>query len=359
MIDPHVHLRDWAQAEKETLSHGIRLAAESAIDAVFDMPNTDPPLTDPDTVRRRLSEAEEIVADLETSFRYGVFCGAVPDRQALERLVELYHGERLGRNGRQVGIVGFKLYAGPSTGSLAAEEFDAQRDVYAALSALEYGGVICVHAEKSRLFLRTPEGNLDWDPSRPQTYASARPPKAEAASVRDQIVAAEEADFAGTLHIAHVSVPEVVEIIEEARGRVGFRISCEATPHHLLLSEQALSGPGGILWKTNPPLRPEALRTELYRMLTAGRIDFVASDHAPHTRADKLERYASGVPGIAVMHAFRTRLRDEGVDERLLARLFHDGAEEIYGVDIPESAVVTRADGRFDYPTNPYSLDII
>ncbi|MFO7780116.1 MAG: dihydroorotase, partial [Spirochaetia bacterium] len=75
MIDPHVHLRDWGEAAKESLVHGMTLARETGIDAVFDMPNTDPPLTTPETVKRRLSEAEAIIARFDGPFRYGLFCG--------------------------------------------------------------------------------------------------------------------------------------------------------------------------------------------------------------------------------------------------------------------------------------------
>jgi dihydroorotase len=359
VIDPHVHLRDWAQSAKETLAHGIEVAWQSGLDAVFDMPNTDPPLTERATVARRLAEAEAVIERLAIPFYYGVILGATPDPDQLSHMVELYHGERLGKNGRQVGAVGFKLYAGPSTGNLAAETEDAQQAVYRRLTELGYGGVICVHCEKSCLFRRRPDGSLDWDPDRPETFADTRPPESEIESVRDQLAFATSAGFAGTLHIAHVSVPEVVEIIEAAREEVGFRISCEATPHHLLFSDRALSAEGGMLKKTNPPLRPEPMRAELVRAVRDGRVDFLASDHAPHTLSEKTEGYASGIPGVAVMHRLRDRLSRERVDGALLERLFHRGAEEIYGVEIPHNADVVRADAALDYEANPYDLDEI
>ncbi|MFP4373126.1 MAG: dihydroorotase [Spirochaetaceae bacterium] len=359
MIDPHVHLRDWGEAAKESLVHGIHVARETGIDAVFDMPNTDPPLTTPETVKRRLSEAEAIINTLDGPFHYGLFCGATADTVQLEHMVELYHGERLGRNGRAAGIVGIKMYAGPSTGTLAASAKEAQQLVYTALTELGYGGVICVHCEKESLFLHRPDGGLDWDPEHPRTFAHARPPESEVESVRDQIDAAEAAGFGGTLHIAHVTVPETVRLIESARERVRFRISCEATPHHLLFSESALDEPDGMLFKTNPPLRPEVMRAELYAQLCDGRINFVASDHAPHTLEDKLERHASGMPGLGVMHYLRERLAREGTDERLLSRLFHRGAEEVYGVELPAQASVIRPQAQLDYPTNTYVLDEI
>lgn len=359
MIDPHVHLRDWSQSAKETLAHGLSVAAESGLDAVFDMPNTDPPLTEPDTVKRRLSEAEAVIEGLETPLYYGVFLGATADELQLERMVELYHGERLGRNGRHAGIVGFKMYAGPSTGNLATRAPEAQRSVYRTLTALGYGGVICVHCEKEALFRRRADGSPDWDPERPRSFAATRPPESELESVRDQIDAATDAGFAGTLHIAHVSVPEVLDLIEEARETVGFHLSCEVTPHHLLFSDDAFDRANGILFKTNPPLRPEPMRGALYRALTDGRIDFVATDHAPHTLEDKLHRHASGVPGLGAMHLLRDRLAREGVDRRLLHRLFHGGAEEVYAVDIPETGRVGRRDALASYDVLPYALDEI
>lgn len=359
MIDPHVHLRDWGQSAKETMRHGIEVAWTCGIDAVFDMPNTEPPLVDRASVESRLFEAERIIRALGIPFHYGVFCGATPEYRRLEELVELYHGERLGRNGRDVGVVGFKLYAGPSTGRLAAEEPEVQGAVYRRLTELEYGGVICVHCEKSSLFRRRSDGSLDWDPTRPVTFAAARPPEAEVESVRDQIDAARAAGFGGTLHIAHVSVPESVRLIEEARADVGFRISCEVTPHHVLFSDSTLDGAEdaeAILFKTNPPLRSQEMRSELFQQLLEGRIDFVASDHAPHTLEDKRTRYASGMPGLGIMHRFRERLEAEGAGSPLLDRLFHGGAQEIYGVEIPRRATVTRPEAQRDYEANPYAM---
>ncbi|MFP4010982.1 MAG: dihydroorotase [Spirochaetaceae bacterium] len=361
MIDPHVHLRDWGQAAAETLRHGLSVAHDAGLDAVFDMPNTDPPVIDSESAGRRLEQAERVIDRLGGGIRYGLFLGATPQPEQLEEMVELYHGERFGKNGRPVGIVGLKLYAGPSTGNLAASTREQQQRVYDTLAGLGYAGVLCVHCEKESAFLRRSDGSLDWDPLRPRTYAWARPPAAELESVRDQLAAASRAGFGGTLHIAHVSVPGVVNLLEEARGEATFRISCEVTPHHVLFNEEHLERPEGLLLKSNPPLRPESMRAELYRQLRTGRIDFVASDHAPHTLEDKERGYASGIPGLGIFPTLRDRLARDGAAERLLHRLFHAGAEEVYAVDVPEAGRwrSPRPDIHVAYATSPYRLDVM
>ena len=64
MIDPHVHLRDWNQSGKETLRHGLSVAWRAGLDAVFEMPNTDPPLTTEEAIKRRIADADSVLASL-------------------------------------------------------------------------------------------------------------------------------------------------------------------------------------------------------------------------------------------------------------------------------------------------------
>ena len=81
MIDPHVHLRDWNQREKETLAHGLSVAKACGITAVFDMPNTNPPLTNRETIMRRLEEASALASGVS----YHLWAGVTGDRgQVLE-----------------------------------------------------------------------------------------------------------------------------------------------------------------------------------------------------------------------------------------------------------------------------------
>jgi len=85
MIDPHVHLRDWAQSDKETLAHGLMVAKRSGITALFDMPNTNPPLTSREAITRRLREANA----LGSGVSYHIWAGVTGDTQQVREVAEL------------------------------------------------------------------------------------------------------------------------------------------------------------------------------------------------------------------------------------------------------------------------------
>src|SRR5690606_4809798 len=98
------------------------------------------------------------------------------------------------------------------------------------------------------------------------------------------------------LHICHVSTAGSVEIIRRAKER-GVRVSAEVTPHHLLLTDEAVTGYDPV-FKVNPPLRTAADVAALREALAEGVIDVIATDHAPHTVEDKECEWAYARPGM-------------------------------------------------------------
>jgi dihydroorotase len=113
------------------------------------------------------------------------------------------------------------------------------------------------------------------------------PSTSEAAMVARDILLAELTD--ARLHIAHVSAAESVRLIREAKAR-GVRVSCEATPHHFALTEEAVRG-FDTNAKMNPPLRSESDRQAILAGLRDGTIDVIATDHAPHTAQEKEQEF--------------------------------------------------------------------
>lgn len=312
MIDPHVHLRDWDQASKETILHGMRIASRAGIDYLCDMPNTSPPLTTPGLIRRRLDEADEVSRQLASDglhISLSVYAGLTADRVQREGVLRLY-------DSLFPRVIGFKLFAGHSTGNMGIITKEEQQEVYEQLATHGYEGLLAVHCEKESLLLP----DL-YDPEQPATHSLARPPEAEWASIGDQIDMAVSSGFRGTLHICHVSTPESVRIIEQARKErsLSFTITCGMTAHHALLDAEH-GDHGGNLLKMNPPLRSSQSRKELYAMLIDRRIDWIESDHAPHTLKDK-QLGASGIPGFSgYLHLVLTLLRDTR-DRQLIADL--------------------------------------
>ena len=287
MIDPHVHLRDWNQKSKETLRHGLSVAWRAGLDGVFEMPNTDPPLISREAILRRIQDADAALASLAVPLFHGLYAGLTADERQIEGVVRAWQ-ELFPR------VVGLKMFAGHSTGLMGIVERDAQALVYRTLAKLGYTGVLAVHCEKQAL-LRSAE----WDPGRPVSHARARPPAAEVASVDDQRELAAAAGFAGTLHVCHISTPWALDLLRgKHAAEPPFRVTCGLTPHHALLDAGMMESSAGAHLLVNPPLRPLPLPSLMLRRLLDGEIDWIETDHAPHTLRDKTESFASGIPGL-------------------------------------------------------------
>src|SRR6185437_3837299 len=135
----------------------------------------------------------------------------------------------------------------------------------------------------------------------------------------------------GRIHIQHLSARESVEAVAEAKAR-GVRITCEASPHHLTLTHEALLESLDTRMKMNPPLRSEEDRQALITALRNGTIDCVATDHAPHAREEKevpFEEAPMGTTGLeTAFAALNTELVRPGLIELgLLAERMTAGAE--------------------------------
>ncbi len=302
-IDPHVHCRDWQEAYKSTIKDVVSLALSNGIVAVFDMPNTNPPITNESLVKARLALArKEGVLQ-----HYYLYVGITSDEK------QIADAARLARLSKK--IVGIKMFAGTSVGSLALPSESDQKEVYRILAELGYEGVLAVHCEKEKYFRQE-----EWNPQVPATWNDARPEIAEIESVKDQIKFARKAGFSGTLHIAHVSAPESVKIIDKARRHM--KITCGATPHHLLISTREMAGRNGLLYKVNPPIRNERSRRTLFSLLKKGRIDWIETDHAPHTLAEKLEKpYLSGIRSLELYQKLLHALKKSGFTDSQIYKI--------------------------------------
>lgn len=342
-IDPHVHLRDGAhQSHKETLNHGFEMAWKAGLSAVFEMPNTIPALTSKLLVSRRIEAGEKALEELSIPLFHGVIPGLTNSRDQIGEVVDIW--KRLFPK-----IPGLKMFAGNSTGNMGITEYEHQRLVYRSLAENDFTGVLMVHCEKE--ILLRPEL---FNPDRPETHLLARPPEAEIESVRDQIELAEEEGFKGTLHVCHVSVPESLNIIEEMRGKIPFNITCGITPHHALLSEEDMKGEHGVFLKMNPPLRSRGMRAELFRGLLKGRIDWIETDHAPHTIKEKLEDYASGIPVLQFYDRFIKKLFENGLTREMVENLTFKNIINTFS--IPEKTFKENPGSKY-IPGNEYGFD--
>lgn len=307
MIDAHVHLRDWNQRGEETLTHGFESASMAGFDTVFDMPNTSPAILTEELLLKRVADARSA----DKSMRYRVYLGLTsdPDQISLACDLSRKYPEH---------VAGLKMFASQSTGNMGIVTEEEQRLVYSVLRRNAYRGVLAVHCEKESLFCSSPDHSL------------ARPAESEAASVADQIEFSSRANFLGRLHICHISCAESIELVRKAKQQ-GLRITCGATGHHSLFNSDQRP-----YLKMNPPLRSEEDRKAVFDALVDGTVDWVESDHAPHSQA-RIDEGACGIPGFANSLLLFERLRPIVSRHRLFS-LFQGNAEVAF--DLGEVSTV-------------------
>ena len=251
-IDFHCHLREPGFENKETIATGTRAAAVGGFTTICCMPNTRPPL----------DSAEMIVTVKNKAERDGMIqvfpIGCVTKGRKGKALIYM---EPLVK----AGVVGFSDDGDPvKTAELMAEALEISK---------VFNLPIIDHCEE-------PNGG---------------PPEGEEKIVARDLELAEKTK--GWVHIAHVSTAGAVELIRQAKKK-GVKVTAEATPHHLLLTEEMIEKRGALA-KVNPPLRTEADRQALVQGIKDGTIDIIATDHAPHTMAEKQRPYADAPAGIS------------------------------------------------------------
>jgi len=314
-IDPHVHFRDAGEEYKETITHGLSLAKEEGADIVFDMPNTQKPILTKEDVRKRLA-----LVPASEKRRYYLYIGATSNAAQLAGAIE---AEREIKE-----VIGIKMFAGKSTGNLQIINEGDQKKVYLVLAKNNYTGMLAVHCEKEKYITNT------FDPANPITHATSRPNIAEIESIKDQIKFASEVGFLGTLHICHVSCAESLRVINAARKEGKIKITCGVTPHHLLWSEEKLKGEHGLLYKMNPPLRSERDVEALRDGLKNGLIDWIETDHAPHSIGEKLHKgYPSGYPTLYLYKKLvEEKLPEWGLSKEQIEKITFTNIKNAFGL---------------------------
>ncbi|MCG6955583.1 MAG: dihydroorotase [Gemmatimonadetes bacterium] len=289
LIDVHVHLREPGEEHKETITTGARAAAAGGFTAVCAMPNTDPPVDDPAAVGFVVSEGRRAGA----ARVYPVGCISV------------------GRRGERLALIGEMVEAGAVA---VTDDGSPVMDSGLMRLALEYslafGIPVADHPEDLGLSGR---GHMNEGLVSTRLGLPGKPNAAEDTHIMRDLLLAELTG--GRIHLQHVSTALGVEMIRQAKAR-GVRVSAEATPHHLILTDEAVEGYRTEA-KMNPPLRSVADVAAVRAGLADGTLDVVATDHAPHHYDEKEAAFTdapNGVVGLETSLALMlTRLVGEGV----------------------------------------------
>jgi dihydroorotase len=310
-VDPHVHLRTPGREDEEDVASGSRAAAAGGFCAILAMPNTDP-VVDSAPVLRSLRERAAAEARVPTGFLAAITRGQLGER--LTEMAEL----------ADAGAAGFTDDGLPVTSAGVLRQ------------ALQYqrlaGGVLALHEE---------DPTLSGAGAMHEGAVSALLGIAGIPSISESTMIARDAALAGyeggAIHVQHVSARESVEAVAAAKV-AGVRITAEATPHHLCLTDEAVRSLDAN-FKMNPPLRSEADRRALIEGLRSGTLDCVATDHAPHAREEKEQPFEvapMGVTGLeTAFAALHTHLVVPGiVPLGLLVERMTAGGEP-FGIGVP------------------------
>jgi dihydroorotase len=313
-VDPHVHLRTPGREDEEDIASGTRAAAAGGFCAVLAQPNTDP-VVDNGSVLASLRERARHEARIPTGFLAAVTVGQ--RGEALTEMAEM----------AELGAAGFTDDGRPVARAGILRQ------------ALQYQRLA-----RRPIALHEEDPSLSGDGVMHEGAVSALLGMAGIPSISESTMIARDAQIAlfedAAIHIQHLSARESVEAVERAKA-AGVAITCEASPHHLCLTDEAVrSLDAGF--KMNPPLRSDADRQALIDGLRSGAIDCVATDHAPHAREEKEQPFEvapMGVTGLeTAFAALHTELVLPGVlDLGLLAERMTAGGEP-FGLAAPSLA---------------------
>ncbi|AVK60977.1 dihydroorotase [Lactobacillus sp. CBA3605] len=290
LVDVHVHLRDPGLTAKETIATGTMAAAHGGFTTIGAMPNVAPV---PDTPAK---VAAMVTANAEKGHVHVAQYASITTERTGDKLVDFAGVKQAGafavsNDGAGVQTAGtmYQAMCGAAKAglTLAAHVED---------DSLTYGGVMNAGPVADRLGLPGIMGI------------------SESAQIARDVLLAEASGV--HYHVCHVSTAASVRVIRDAK-RAGINVTCEVSPHHLLLTDTDITSDNPML-KMNPPLRSPQDRAALIAGLLDGTIDMIATDHAPHTDAQKAGSMRTAAFGITGLETAFATLYTALVKSRLL-----------------------------------------
>lgn len=315
VIDEHVHFREPGLTQKGDIESESRAAAAGGVTSVMDMPNNIPLTTNTRTVDRKLE-----LFNKKSHVNYSCYLGATTLNHSTLKIVNPYR------------ICGIKLFMGSSTGDMLVDGPISLERIFNSTDLL-----IATHCENQKTIHRNTKMILDYVSG----YLAERPTDLNLRY--HNIIRSREACFSSTelaislamktgarLHVMHISTQEELKLFR--RARLEFKkITAEACIPHLLFTEKNYKTLGTRI-KCNPAIKETADRTALRLAINKGRIDTIATDHAPHLLSDKVGgalKAASGMPMIQFSLVAMLGLVDEGVFtiEKIVEKMCHAPAQ--------------------------------
>lgn len=310
-IDAHIHARDPGAEYKEDWSSASRAALHGGCSTVFDMPNN-PGM--PTVSIARLKE-KRVRAERKSFCDFGLFFGLTKDnldeaKNAAER------------------CVGYKLYLGTSEHGIDISDMKIVEKIIKEIA--KTGKIIVVHAESGEIISR--HLHRMKDAKNLADFLDARPPEAEAEAVENCLEFAK--DSKAKIHFAHVSTKKAVTLIRQYKQK-GVDASAEASPNHIFFNvESEFEKPQ--FGKAIPPLREPEDQKAILAALKNTIIDFVATDHAPHTLEEKSHKFPeapSGMPWLDYLWPiFLNEISEKRFDLATSAKALSENPAKRFGI---------------------------
>lgn len=272
LVDLHAHLREPGREDEETISSGAEAAAAGGFTAVLAMPNTDP-------VCDNAAVAEKVWASGRAASLCEVFPGG-----ALTK----------GLRGRELAAIGEMVHSAARV-RLFTDDGKGVQDSRLLRRAMEYikgfDAICAEHCEDDQL---SAGGQMHEGEFSSLLGLRGIPAEAEEISLARDLALAKLTGV--KFHALHLSTAGSVDHLRKAKA-AGVRVTCEATPHHLVLTDADLVS-YDTNFKVNPPLRPAADVEALRGALADGTVDAIATDHAPHSAEEKEVEFEAAPPGM-------------------------------------------------------------
>ena len=334
LVDIHAHLREPGQEAKETIATGAAAAAAGGFTTVCAMPNTEPVIDSPDRValvRARASRARAArVLPIAAATR-----GSEGREPTDARTLRAAGAVALSDDGRPI-----------ATAAILARVL---------AGASEAGIVVADHCEDPAI---SRGGAVRAGPISDQLGVRGVPPEAESDAVARDLEVLGEAG--GRLHLCHLSTASSVDLVRAAKED-GLEVTSEATPHHLVATDQLVLEKGSAA-KMNPPLGDEADRLALRLALADGTIDCIATDHAPHTAEEKAKGIAEapfGVVGLETAFAllYTELVMTEVITLEVLVDRLTQGPARTFGLEVTRLEPGSHADLAVFDPETEWVVD--
>jgi len=281
LIDVHVHLRDEGKAYKEDFYSGTAAAAAGGVTTVLDMPNNEPVTMSAETLKNRMENAEKKIL-----VNVGFYSEFPKNNKEIENIVE-------------EGAVAFKLFMVEQVGGLNIDDDNALLEAFRILSRLKVS--IAVHVEDKATIKKAEDKLKGVSRNDIEAFLKAHSESAEEKAMKRLLNFAKQTNV--HMHFCHVSTEKGLRAVINGK-KSGMPVTCEATPHHLFLSDDDLKRIGTSAL-TMPPIREKHHLAALWDGIKNGWIDILASDHAPHALEEKKAKVVwdvkVGIPNLETM----------------------------------------------------------